>query len=77
MEIIYGLYYNEKKFILEIKPFNKGTKFEGIKKHNDCFYISCDRKLLREQGKLIKLNWIQKREDELKQLEKVKIKNKY
>lgn len=77
METIYGLYYKEKDFELEIKPFRKGERFEGIKDYNDCYYISCDRKLLREKSQLIKAKWIEKREKELEQLKTLKVKNKY
>lgn len=77
MDTIYGLYFDEKKLILEIKPFSKGNRFEGIKQHNDCYYISCDRKLLREEAQVIKAKWIEKREQELEQLKTLKVKNKY
>lgn len=77
MDTIYGLYHNEKTFTLEIKPFKTGEKVDGIKYHNENFYISSDRKLLREQAQLIKSKWIEKRKNELKQLESIKIKNRY
>lgn len=77
MAKIYGLYHNEKTFSLEIKPFKEGEEFEGIKNYNDCYYLSCDRKLLREEATIIKEKWITKREEELEKLKNIKIKNKY
>lgn len=77
MAKIYGLYHNEKSFILEIKPFGEGESFEGIKIYNNFYYISCDRKLLREEAKIVKEKWISKREEELEKLKNIKVINKY
>lgn len=74
---IYGLYHNEKFFHLEIKPFKQGELFDGIKKHNEFYYLSCERKLLREKAQEIKTSWISKREIELEKLKTIKIKNRY
>lgn len=77
MAKIYGLYHNENIFALEIKPFKEGEEFEGIENYNDCYYLSCDRKLLREKAISIKEKWITRQEEELEKLKAVKIKNKY
>lgn len=74
---IYKLYYNEAKFELVISPWREGKSFDGVKQWNDCIYISCERKLLREKAREIKDKWISKREKELEVLNNVKIKNKY
>lgn len=74
---IYCLYFDERKLLIEIKPFGQGAWFNGIKVHNENCLISCDRRILRDRAKFIRTNWILKREMELDMLRNLKIKNKY
>lgn len=83
MSKFYALYHDESKLELIIENFDPGyITLDKIEENmiyywNDKIYIATNRKILREQAKVLKTNWLMKTEIRLNEIKELKVKTKY
>lgn len=78
----YQLYFDRKYKELKITPsknlmFDYNKAIDKVVQFNDCYFVSSDRKLLREKAYEIKAYWISQTEKELEEFKDIKIVNRY
>lgn len=73
---MYSLYFNKNKCEIVLKKMGKiilGNPTEEVKQFNDCYYISTNRKALKQKGMEIRERWIEETRERLEALESIKI----
>lgn len=75
---MYSLFFDKKRLEICIEPYkNAMIETNELYKFNDCRYLCSDRKLLREKAKEIKESWLEEAKQAVRDIESLKIKNKY
>ena len=78
---VYALYHNKEKVALEIKPWkfqvDESLDYNKLVFLNDCYFLSYDKKVLKQKAEEIKNIWIKEIEENLKKVTNSEIKMKY
>ncbi|WP_097026160.1 hypothetical protein [Clostridium peptidivorans] len=79
---MFQLYFNKKKKELKIAPLknlmiDKSKITNEVTRFNDCYFVSLNRKALKDKANAIKEEWIKEVEEELNQFKNLKIQVKY
>lgn len=73
---MYSLYVDKEKCEIVLKKMGKiimGNPTEDVTMFNNCYYISKNRKALKQKGLEIKEKWISETKKELEKIESIKI----
>lgn len=79
---MFQLYFSKEKKELKIEPLKKLMIDESkitneVMKYSNCYFVSLDRKALRDKANSLKEKWIKEAEEELNKFKDIKIKVKY
>lgn len=79
---MFQLYVNKIKKELKISPLSnlmidKNRITNEVTLYNDFYFVSLNRKVLRDKANSIKEQWIREAEEEANNFKNIKIKNKY